>query len=319
MEEDFKKLESINFSGILRRLTAKIYCAFSSYDINYVSAGGKSNTVIINVNERIVRTDHNLYLKSLSILLNNKIDLVCVNRRINIFGLSFEKRKIENDVNTLYKNYLAKYKKIVIFCPHTLAGYLIQESAIRSGVITACLQHGYYRFKEPDWQIYSKVTRTDFAFIFSEKDSFFFSNCRKVIDCGEYFRPPTKRVEVSRNIEVVYLTLIDRHSINRVVNFLESLPERKYVIRHHPRTGKLIKLKLFLRIYRIQEIDFATGSIGCVNHFFETTAWKSIVSTSPVSNRYYEITDCGKINSTICSYDLPQEKITSALNQFIAL
>ena len=137
----FHQIYKLKTNNLFKQIMAFIYLRFTEYEFDENSEKG-DGILIFYTHEKIFRKDYHSFLINLHRSLDSSA-LIILKRKLSLRFLFSLKNPIIANLDIIYKS-IEKYKKIILFYPHSLSGSWLQER-FKSKSIMA-LQHGYYQY-----------------------------------------------------------------------------------------------------------------------------------------------------------------------------
>jgi hypothetical protein len=275
LHKDILKQKESNF---FLRFLSFFYILFSEYQLIYSSLNKKKDVVIVHFHERLQRKDIDYFLVRTQENAEKNVSLLIFKRKFR-FPSNFVLNhydKIYNDCLREFNKNIKPFRKVIIFFPHCASGALVQLFCMFSSKKTAALQHGYYQYNDKQAKLYSKATRSDFAYIYDNSYSNFFKACKKLIICGNYFIKPQALFAYEPHKQFIFLSVLHKHNLNKTINIIKELNLNYFLVRHHPHTSFYIKIKFWLAFRKYPWKISSSNSVGDINYFLDTTLWREI-------------------------------------------
>lgn len=300
--DDSKKLsESEILDGLidlklgkgLRRIFGKLYLLLTAYELEYKV--GQGSTSLFFVEDLVPRLDFQQLLKQISERLHGEITLYVYKRKFSVPRYLTVKGNLAGNIQKIWRTHFQHCEHIILFCVHTMSGFILQNLAKVNGQKTYTFQHGYYSYSSIENRVFSAANSVDKAYAFSPGFSDFFSNCKEVEFVGSYHGRELVEPEIAEGT-FLHLPFLNNANCAHVREWIHRFLDEngKVSISYHPRQGRSeIDINAFLSPFGHDSIISVFPGrllVGEVNYFIETTAWTNFKLTTQFKAFFVEKT-----------------------------
>lgn len=297
-----------------KRIAALAYLNFSAYRLHRVIGHGAATIVFFE--DLVHRPDHLSLLYKIQDGIGNSSRLLIFKRFIAWPRLSLKRHLLQNAIE-LWRKHLHSAKHVIVFCPHTIGGFLIQEISRAEGQRVYALQHGYYSYSNTENLIFSKATRAHKAFIFDSTFDSFFAHCDETEAVGTYFSSQ-KILPIVKDGIFFHIPYLNSENAEFVKNIISQHRFFSCSIRFHPRQELKIILDYLGSCLRpdIDDVQSGDGTVGTVNHFIETSAWHGLENDGKYES-YFHRAAHPTLNTMLLNAEDAQHKLIQSLTREI--